>query len=257
MAKLGIHEIRKAAITEIGKHSGGVRFAELVKVLQFNYPDTNPNTIYTQVSTLHKDLPTEVVKPSRGLFQLPTKVIGPAADSVADVTPNPGLPGPLLEKDFYESFGNWLKDELDEVTHVVPLGGAGIKGKWGTPDVIGVYKSSARDIFKFPTEIIAAEVKTDPQQPVVAFGQAVAYRLFSHRVYIAMPTSLMEEDASRLESLCMLFGIGLVLFTLSRDHPNYTIRLRAQTHAPDAFYINLFAERLYLHNRAAFEKLFG
>ena len=143
------------------------------------------------------------------------------------------------------------------MTHVVPLGGAGIKGKWGTPDVVGVYKSSARDVIKFPVEIICAEVKTEPQQPVVAFGQAVAYRLFSHRVYIAMPATLTDEDASRLEALCMLFGIGLVLFNVNKEQPNYAIRVRAQTHQPDTFYVNSFAERLFSHSKEAFEKLFG
>ncbi len=73
------------------------------------------------------------------------------------------------------------------------------------------YKPLASNLIKFPIEIVSAEVKTDPTQPVVAFGQAIAYRLFSAKTYIAMPTSMTLEDQSRLESLCMLFGVGLVL----------------------------------------------
>jgi hypothetical protein len=38
-------------------------------------------------------------------------------------------------------FADYLKNDLDEVTAVAPLGGCGLKGRWGTPDVIGVYKS--------------------------------------------------------------------------------------------------------------------
>ena len=87
----------------------------------------------------------------------------------------------------------------------------------------------------FPIEIVSAEIKIDPLAPVVAFGQAVAYRLFSTKTYIAMPTTLTEEDQSRLESLCMLFGVGLVLFDPNKDAPQFSIRVRAQRFSPDMF----------------------
>src|SRR5207248_1399429 len=94
-------------------------------------------------------------------------------------------------------------------------------------------------------EIISAEIKVDPQQPVVAFGQAVAYRLFSAKSYVVMPSSISEEDYSRLEALCMLFGIGLVLFETNPEEPDFQIRVRAQRYPPDMFYVNEFAERIY------------
>lgn len=72
-----------------------------------------------------------------------------------------------------------------------------------------------------------------------------------------MPTTLTEEDKSRLESLCMLFGVGLVLFDLSKDAPGFSIRMRAQRFSPDMFYVNEFAERLKLYNSDLFEELFG
>ena len=130
------------------------------------------------------------------------------------------------------------------------------KSKWGTPDVIGVYKPLASNLIKFPLEIIAAEIKIDPAAPVVAFGQAVAYRLFSSKTYIAMPTTLTEEDQSRLEALCMLFGVGLVLFNLDIDDPRFSIRVRAQRFSPDMFYVNEFADRLRLYDHEIFESLF-
>src|SRR6185295_15989095 len=108
----------------------------------------------------------------------------------------------------------------------------------------------------FPIEIVSAEIKIDPQQPVVAFGQAVAYRLFSTKTYIAMPTTLTEEDQSRLEALCMLFGVGLVLFDLNPGAPNFTIRVRAQKFNPDMFYVNEFADRMRHLDPEKFESLF-
>src|SRR5207237_2066352 len=115
------------------------------------------------------------------------------------------------EEDFYGPFAEWLKNDLDEATDAASLGGAAMGKKWGTPDVVGVYKPLASNLIKFPIELVAAEVKIDPQTPVVAFGQAVAYRLFSTKTYIAEPSSISEEDLSRLEALCMLFGVGLIL----------------------------------------------
>src|SRR5438105_12244975 len=72
-----------------------------------------------------------------------------------------------------------------------------------------------------------------------------------------MPTTLTEEDQSRLESLCMLFGVGLVLFDLNKDTPQFSIRVRAQRFSPDMFYVNEFADRLKHHDADVFEELFG
>jgi hypothetical protein len=87
-------------------------------------------------------------------------------------------------EDFYRPFADRLKNELDEATVAIPLGDAGLHKKWGTPDVIGVYKALASRRIKFDLEIISAEIKIDPQQPVGAFGQAAVYRLFSAKSYI-------------------------------------------------------------------------
>lgn len=115
----------------------------------------------------------------------------------------------------------------------------------------------ASNLIKFPLEIVSAEIKIDPQAPVVAFGQSVAYRLFSTKTYIAMPRTLTEEDQSRLESLCMLFGVGLVLFDLNKEVPRFEIRMRAQRFSPDMFYVNEFADRLKHYDAEIFEQLFG
>ena len=50
----------------------------------------------------------------------------------------------------------WLKNDLEEATDAVALGGAGMKYKWATPDVIGVYRSLASQLIKFAAEIVAA-----------------------------------------------------------------------------------------------------
>ena len=181
------------------------------------------------------------------------QIAGPTVGSTEQVSTSGKK---VQEADFYELFAAWLKNDLDEVTEVASPGGAGLRTKWGTPDVIGVYKPLASNLIKFPLEVLSGELKIDPQAPVVAFGQAVAYRLFSAKTYIAMPSSLTEEDQSRLEALCMLFGVGLALFDVDLERPNFSIRVRAQRFSPDMFYVNEFADRLRYHDPDIFEQLF-
>jgi hypothetical protein len=104
---------------------------------------------------------------------------------------------------------------------------------------MGVLKARPSDILQFPTEIISAEVKIENGGLITAFGQACSYRLFSHKTYIAVPESSKEDDVSRLESLCLVFGIGLILFdSTNPKNPKFSIRARASRHNPDMFYVN-------------------
>ena len=201
---------------------------------------------------MHIRYPQEISKPSRGLF-----VPGAGTPVSAGTVIEPIFQTPTFsEADFYGPFAEWLKNDLDESTDAAALGGGAMGKKWGTPDVVGVYKPLASNLIKFPIEIVSAEMKTDPGQPVVAFGQAIAYRLFSTKTYIAMPTSMTLEDQSRLEALCMLFGVGFVLFEPIPDKPSFQIRVRAQKFTPDMFYVNEFAERLKELDPVKFEELF-
>jgi hypothetical protein len=255
MAKLGVQDIRKAAKGIIAASPGGIRYTALVRQIAAQHPETPVNTIHGSVWNLEIVCPQEISKPSRGLYKLVAKDGNGSATEAVEAKPLTATGREIRESDFYPSFAEWLKNDLDEVTEVAPLGGAGLKSKWGTPDVVGVYKPLAKDLIKFDYEIVSGEVKID-QQPVVAFGQAVAYRLFSTKTYIAMPTSLGQEDQDRLESLCMLFGVGLALFDLNIELPNFQIRVRAQRFSPDMFYVNEFAERLKNHDPDVFEDLF-
>jgi hypothetical protein len=253
MAKLGVRQIQDLAINIVRSHPGGIRYSELVQSVHEEHPETPKNTIHGSVWNLETKFPDKVSKPSRGLF---VPVI--SGEGGAVILPEPIVVVPRIrEEDFYQPFADWLKSELDEATVVITLGGAGMQKKWGTPDVVGVYKPLASHRIKFGIELISAEIKVDPTQPVVAFGQAAAYRLFSAKSYIVMPDTISEEDYSRLEALCILFGIGLVLFKANPDDPEFQIRVRAQRYSPDMFYVNEFAERVYQLDVEMFNTLFG
>lgn len=258
MAKLTYKQIRNLAVQIVAAHPGGVRHGELLKQISSQTPETPFNSIRGAVWNLDAEFPKAVSKPSRGLFKPADAQESMGAEKATEETVATSVKGAkIYESDFYESFAEWLKADLDEVTTVAALGGAGLGGKWGTPDVVGAYKPLASHLIKFPIEIVSAEIKIDKAAPVVAFGQAVAYRLFSTKTYIVMPTTLSEVDQSRLESLCMLFGVGLVLFELDPNNPNFSIRVRAQGFSPDMFYVNAFADNLKAHDSTIFEKIFG
>ena len=54
-----------------------------------------------------------------------------------------------------------------------------------------------------------------------------------------MPSDSSEGDVARLDALCRIFGIGLILFdSESPEEPDFQIRVRAAKHEPDMFYIN-------------------
>jgi hypothetical protein len=87
---------------------------------------------------------------------------------------------------FYQSFADWIVLDLGECTKAIPLGGNRFREKWGTPDILAIFKSRDSDIVKMPIEVVAAEVKTDSAQLITAFGQACAYKLFAHKSYLVM-----------------------------------------------------------------------
>ncbi|WP_137181520.1 hypothetical protein [Roseomonas sp. AR75] len=219
-------------------------------------PDTPINTIGGSIHDLRVK-GDEIEVPTKGLWvlknsALPTTVV-PVVSKGHGKNNNASQ---LAEVSFYEPLANWLRDEADEVTEAFPLGGAGFKDKWGTPDVVGVLKPKTGDFVPFPLEIVAVELKIDPYQSITAFGQVCAYRLFSHRVYLAMPETIPNADRDRLESLCSLFGIGLIFFESDSSDPSFRLEVRAIRNSPDMFYANDFARRLHRAEPKIFHKLF-
>jgi hypothetical protein len=54
-----------------------------------------------------------------------------------------------------------------------------------------------------------------------------------------VPEQSTPEDIDRLDSLCIISGIGLILFDAKNQQaPRFQIRVRAAKHEPDAFYVN-------------------
>lgn len=213
----------------------GVRFTPLWKQVKEALPGENANSVFVTVSTIANRRPNEVTRPSRGLYCL----VGPSTIPNETASSEPKVGPKCKESDFYKPFAEWLIGELEECTKAMALGGNKFGDKWGTPDVIGVREPRKSDIIQFPTEIVSAEIKLDATGLVTAFGQACAYRLFSHKSYLVVPAASSDAELSRLDVLCRISGIGLIRFnSTDPTNPDFQIRVRASVREPDMFYVN-------------------
>jgi hypothetical protein len=237
---LGIRErIRQQAVALIKAKPEGLRYSELLRSLREGPPSFNTGTINSTIWNLDAVLPESIWKPSKGLYRhTDFKEVDALEDGNA--RPHP-CQQRAREEQFYAPFADWLRNEAEEATLAIPLGGNVFRDRWGTPDVIGKREARRSDVIKAPTEIVSAEIKADMSQLVTAFGQACAYRLFSHRSYLVIPQQTNADEIARLDAMCEISGVGLVTFDLERPHaPSFTVLVRPRRHEPDLFYTNRY-----------------
>ena len=208
-------EIQETARKIVLRIPGGIKFTELALKIQEQLQGANLNTIGAQIRQLPSIYPEQIEKPSRGLYK-PVK----GNDALLN---NAKLNG-IREKDFYQPFADYLTGELEECSTAVVIGSMRGNGKWGNPDVVGINKPPAHYVIKYEPEVVSAEIKIKNTDTVIAFGQAVAYRLFSHKTYLVIPNTVPESELSKIYTLCDLFGIGLVLFDLNLEKPNFLLK---------------------------------
>jgi len=232
-------EITNEAIKLLETNPSGIRYMQLVNSIKERLPNIPINTIHGTIWNLDQRLKEMVYKPEKGLFRhIKFKDMETETKELSkEIVIKKGI----KEEDFYQTFADYLKSELEEVSKAIPLGKNRFKDKWGTPDVIGIKKSKQSDVIKFEPEIVSAEIKIDSTNLITAFGQACSYKLFSHKVYIVVPKNSSEEDKARVESLCLIFGIGLILFNPTNpENPEFEIRVRPSKQDPDMFYVNQY-----------------
>lgn len=230
------------AIDILTSAPNGVRYSELVREIHQEFPEIPVKSIPATIWNLEIREPGKVYKPARGLF----RHIKFKEEEIneGELEPPPEVEK-IKEESFYKPFADWLVNELEECTKAMPLGGNKFKDKWGTPDVIGKREPRRSDIIKAPTEIVSAEIKAETKDLITAFGQACSYKLFSHKSYIVVPKDSSQDDISKLDALCLIFGIGLVLFDSGNvNDPQFDIRVRPTKHEPDMFYVNKYMKMI-------------
>ena len=235
-------KILNSAIELLLNRPEGLRYSELKKKINEQYFEIGNSTIGSTIVNLEQETKGIIVKVDKGLFKhskyVENQVLGnegPTSLPISEITEK------IIEERFYAPFADWLTDDIEECTYAIPLGGSRFRDKWGTPDVIGIRESRRSAIIQFPIEIVAAEIKIDTKDLITAFGQASAYKLFCHKSYIVIPVQSDKADVTRLDGLCRISGIGLVLFDHKNpESPNFEIRVRANKHEPDMFYVDKY-----------------
>lgn len=236
--------VRTIAFDLLERNSPGLRFSELQRQIQMLDPKLKPSTINTSIWNLDAVFPDRVYKPSKGLFRL-AQFRQQEMASPREASPVRAGGRPIREEAFYPLFADWLKNELEDVTHAIALGRNVFRDRWGTPDVLGKAESKRSDVIKGATSIVAAEIKSDIAGIVTGFGQACAYRLFCHKSYLVIPNQTPQDELSRVDALCEMFGLGLVTFNPhSLEAPNFTLVVRPLKQEPDLFYTNRYIKHV-------------
>ncbi|RJS13440.1 hypothetical protein DRW03_36060 [Corallococcus sp. H22C18031201] len=245
VSRLSQREIQEQAVEMIRQQPNGIRFMDLARAIHNRHPQTPFTSIPGALNPIGRAVFADLVsKPERGLF-------APAGMEEVE-----GAEPTVREEEYYLPLAEFLEGDAEDVTAVVPMGGRGLGGKWGTPDVLGVYRPTATDVLSWSPEILAVEVKTTTKDVVVAFGQAVAYQLFATKTYLALPRTISLRDRRELVARCKLHGLGLILFgTSPRDE--YSVVVHARRCPPDIEATRRFIERLRAHDEEKFRTLFG
>lgn len=243
VSRLSQRAIQQEAVEIIAGREHGIRFMELVREIHDRHPDTPFGSIPGALNPLGRTVLTDkVAKPERGLFM-------PAGDDLRE-----GPVPPFREREIYRPLADFLLGDAEDLTAAVPLDDARLGGKWGTPDVLGVYRPLSDDVLSWSPEILAVEVKNTVSDVVVAFGQAIAYQLFANKSYLALPSSISPVDRRELVARCKLHGLGLILFNAPDE---FTVVVPARRRAPDIESARQFVERLRARAEDEFRALFG
>jgi hypothetical protein len=254
MKKFTTKQVIDAARQLLTEKPDGLQYTDLIKAILEIAPGTPRNTITSCLQWWARET-DEVSRPAKGLFVLKSLMLkAESAAASAVKAADPAQPK-LLEADLYQPFAEWLVEQ-QEATDARALGGSSLQAKWGTPDVIGVTKPQPADPVKFGHEIVAVEIKSEALSAIVAFGQACAYSLFAHRVYIVMPATIPLPDRDRLQALCSLYGIGFVLWEKDQNGTQFSMQERARSRPPDMFYANEFARGIQKIDVKVFNALF-
>jgi hypothetical protein len=98
-------------------------YTELVQAMRRVHPDRNLKSLSNDIFNLDRHIPAKVYKPVKGVYVhtrfkdvADAPIAEPKASSAARSARVP-------EEKFYALFAAWLKNDLEEVTVAIPLGG--------------------------------------------------------------------------------------------------------------------------------------
>jgi hypothetical protein len=103
-----MQQIRERARAIVAENPGGIKVGALLDRISEESPETPKNTIGGATFNLDAIYPSEISKPSRGLFK-PTNAGGDDSVVVGNTEQTAPTGAKVRESEFYEPFAEWLK----------------------------------------------------------------------------------------------------------------------------------------------------
>lgn len=130
------------------------------------------------------------------------------------------------ERQLYDKIAEWIVEEesLEGKDYIVQTGRLANPIKWGNPDIVIIQKIAGRS-----DRIIVAEVKNTQEASKLfeGFGQACAYKIFSHLQYLVVPMPEDRKVYSQLKKLCAKVQVKFAVFTY-RDNDKKPENIRIE-----------------------------
>jgi len=140
--------IRNKAVELLKNNPDGYRYADLHRELIKLFPEFPLNTIQGSTWNLDVVKSEEVSKPSRGLFKYKF-----SKDKIQEIESIEQQKVEQIfhikEEDFYQSFADWIKNDLGECTEAVALGRNSLGKKWVHPIYWEFIKHPKEMLFNF------------------------------------------------------------------------------------------------------------
>jgi hypothetical protein len=157
-----------------------------------------------------------------------------------------------IESQLYANFEKWLKDfwvkeanltwfSVEKTAH---QGSKATGGKWTRPDFAIVAVNTYRYFPGKFLEVISFEVKPALQDGLAGVFECAAHSVYANRSYLAIhvaeESETQSEEYSRIERECERFGLGLIIFSDSKDVESYEVTVDADRRIPDPAEVDKF-----------------
>lgn len=189
----------------------------------------NANSFATTLSFLAHDSESQILCDGRkqGYYVKPQcECVGSAEDADAengtednteknaDTQYCTGIKKTVLEKDLYESFKNWLRMKGYYAQNVA---NKRAMDKWQNTDIVGIKDTYILDLPHI--EIAAIEVKRSKSNWHVDIFEAVAHKMFAHRVYFAFLCTENEVDKiGEMAQYAERYKIGILALVVPEEY---------------------------------------
>lgn len=232
-------QVLEKSLEILENHPGGIQARYLVKELKEKYfpnvPEVSIRTALIRVLILH----TQVEKLTNGYYILKKYLYGQSPESLPNSDDFRKITSKFNDRLICVLFTDFLINELKEATTAYNLCGKKPKREWFIPDILGINRFSNNLVNNQEIEIISIALSCDIGHLAFAVGRTVSYKIFSHRIYILVPSEVENNEGKMnwLEIMTKKFGIGVVFYKKENHQVDFKVIIKPKTGTPDPSYV--------------------